>query len=215
MPIYFRTGTSFGQFVTHAAELERVLIDDELAVEGQRIARELALESTAEETWDEKTLYIIRRCHPVQPVPVSSLLKKDGQPAAGGQAVYAIVQATELQPLGTWFPEEAPPELAKMEGAVQKVLVNRYERDPAARQMCIEANGVRCAVCDMSFEERYGERGKGYIHVHHRTPLADLDGPKAFDPKVDLVPICPNCHAMIHRGSTTLSIEELKDLLTS
>ena len=34
-----------------------------------------------------------------------------------------------------------------------------------------------------------------------------------LDPEKDLVPVCPNCHAMLHRSERVLTIEELKGRL--
>jgi 5-methylcytosine-specific restriction protein A len=64
-------------------------------------------------------------------------------------------------------------------------------------------------VCSFDFRKTYGELGDGYIHVHHRTDLSKRDGEYEVDPIRDLVPLCPNCHAMIHRRSTSISVEEL------
>ncbi|MEW5967974.1 MAG: HNH endonuclease [Pseudomonadota bacterium] len=47
------------------------------------------------------------------------------------------------------------------------------------------------------------------MHVHHLKPLALTDGAYELDPIADLRPVCPNCHAMLHRGENVLSIEEL------
>lgn len=60
----------------------------------------------------------------------------------------------------------------------------------------------------------YGEVGKGFIHVHHIVPLHELGGTYKVDYKKDLVPVCPNCHAMLHKKSnnTFLSIEKLKEV---
>jgi 5-methylcytosine-specific restriction enzyme A len=57
------------------------------------------------------------------------------------------------------------------EGALTQVEVNRYERDPRARNACLQHWGCRCAVCDFSFEEIYGSLGRDYIHVHHLREL--------------------------------------------
>lgn len=70
--------------------------------------------------------------------------------------------------------------------------------------------GYRCAVCGFDFYETYGEIGKDFIHIHHLKPLADLGGEKevAVD---DLRPVCPNCHAMLHRKKKGVySISELR-----
>lgn len=101
------------------------------------------------------------------------------------------------------------------EGAVRRVVVNRYERDPKARKKCIEYHGARCAVCRFDFEMRYGEIGKGYIHVHHLRPLGRLKSSYRLNPLRDLVPVCPNCHAMLHRRSPPYDIEQLRGHLRS
>ncbi|MDE2677223.1 MAG: HNH endonuclease [Gemmatimonadota bacterium] len=99
------------------------------------------------------------------------------------------------------------------EGDVQRVTVNRYERDPKARARCIDHHGLRCAVCDLSFEERYGDPGKGFIHVHHKRPLHRRRASKSVDPKTDLIPVCPNCHAMLHRHDPPYDVEQLRGML--
>ncbi|NDJ12862.1 MAG: hypothetical protein EBY17_16960 [Acidobacteriia bacterium] len=91
------------------------------------------------------------------------------------------------------------------EGAQAKVLATRYERDPRARRACVSHYGTNCSVCDMSFGERYGERFSGIIHVHHVMPLSSTSK-RLVDPIVDLRPVCPNCHAVIHRENPPLSI---------
>lgn len=100
------------------------------------------------------------------------------------------------------------------EGDRTTVKVNRYERDPRARASCLAANGYRCAACDIDFEEAYGSLGRGFIHVHHVRGLAGSGEDHAVDPVVDLVPLCPNCHAMVHRGcSQARSIPDLRKVL--
>jgi hypothetical protein len=55
--------------------------------------------------------------------------------------------------------------------------------------------------------------GRGFIHVHHLQPLSEAGGGETTDPEKDLVPVCPNCHYMLHRGDNLLSPEELRELL--
>ena len=111
----------------------------------------------------------------------------------------------------TIYPDEATVEYDEGEKSV--VSVNRYERSPVARQKCIEAHGIKCKGCGIDFEEIYGERGAGFIHVHHVVSVASKSGPYKVDPVKDLIPVCPNCHAMIHRRTPYLSLEKLRELL--
>lgn len=106
------------------------------------------------------------------------------------------------------LPEEVPATLS--EGAKKTVLVNSYERNPAARSACIKEYGVACSVCGFDFEEFYGERGQGFIHVHHLVAIADIGQEYEVDPINDLRPVCPNCHAMLHRKGH-ISIEQLRN----
>ena len=99
------------------------------------------------------------------------------------------------------------------EGAVQRVTVNRYERDRAARQACIKYHGTRCSVCELALEDRYGSAGKGLIHVHHIRPISEIGPDYRVDPVEDLRPICPNCHAIVHRGSPMYSLETVREML--
>ena len=99
-----------------------------------------------------------------------------------------------------------------LRGATRRVTVNAYERDGRARLACIEKHGLDCSVCEMNFAVAYGEIGKDYIHVHHIKPLHTLGADYTVDPETDLIPVCPNCHAMLHRPRNVLSIEDLKAL---
>ncbi len=107
------------------------------------------------------------------------------------------------------MPEELDGEVF-VEGAAKMVNVNAYERNVAARAKCVEHHGYACAVCSFDFESTYGDLGKRYIHVHHVVPLAEMGGEYVVDPVKDLVPVCPNCHAMIHATRPCLSVEQLR-----
>ena len=101
------------------------------------------------------------------------------------------------------------------EGVKRQVTVNSYERDHKARLQCIKIHGTACSVCGIDFEKMYGELGKGFIHVHHVVPIHTIGQGYKVDPETDLVPVCPNCHAMLHRGMNgeARSIDELKSLI--
>ena len=96
-----------------------------------------------------------------------------------------------------------------------QVLVNRYERDPSKRALCIDHFGYACQICGFSFTSRYGDVGKDFCHVHHIEPLGEAGGEGDIDPTKDLIPVCANCHAMLHRKSPALKPGDLKELLKS
>lgn len=105
------------------------------------------------------------------------------------------------------------------EGCLRQVNLTRHERNPLLRQRCIRHYGPVCQVCGINFEARYGTIGRGFIEVHHLAPLAATDGEHALDPVSGLVPLCSNCHSMIHRGGTDalhpLTLEALRTLYRS
>ena len=110
------------------------------------------------------------------------------------------------------FADEVPQVDGYLEGAVTTVLVNSFERNARAREACLRRYGYRCAVCEFDFGEAFGALGKGFIHVRHLREIATIRAEYEIDPINDLRPICPNCHAMLHRRSPPLEIEELKRL---
>jgi hypothetical protein len=100
------------------------------------------------------------------------------------------------------------------EGSTTRVPVNRFERDRRARDACVLQQGSRCAACGMAFGERYGSEVEGFIHVHHLVPLAEIRDGYSPNPVRDLVPVCPNCHAVIHAGGGTIrSVEQVREML--
>ena len=99
------------------------------------------------------------------------------------------------------------------EGTKKQVIVNAYERNPKARQECIDKYGYNCIICGFNFEKAYGGIGKKFIHVHHIKPLSEIKEEYKVDPIEDLRPVCPNCHAMLHRKKEAYKIEEIRSLL--
>lgn len=99
------------------------------------------------------------------------------------------------------------------EGAPITITVNQYERKPENRTKAINYHGLNCYVCDFNFERVYGDLGMGYIHIHHTIPLHTIKNQYKVDIKKDLVPVCPNCHAMLHRAKPALTIKELQAIL--
>lgn len=107
------------------------------------------------------------------------------------------------------FPDEIDPE-ELVEGAGRQVTVNAYERNSEARQACLNHYGLGCAVCGFDFRSVYGDIGDGFIHVHHLVELSSIRRKYVVDPVKDLRPVCPNCHAMLHRQRPPLTIEALR-----
>ncbi len=105
---------------------------------------------------------------------------------------------------------EQPP---RPEGGVCYFYSKQYERDAENRRRAIEIHGTVCCICKFDFELHYGSRGMGFIEIHHTKPLSSLSAKIVVDPHNDLVPVCSNCHRMIHRRKDdVLSIAQMENI---
>ena len=114
-------------------------------------------------------------------------------------AAKKSAKKAEPAPVPDVLGEEEPSPTDLSEGALTQVSQTKHERNRTLRQLCLKHFGATCQACGMEFETVYGEIGKGYIEVHHLSPISQTGGEHPVDPKTDLVPLCANCHAMIHR----------------
>ena len=121
----------------------------------------------------------------------------------------------DIENLTPLLAEEVAAAGSYVEGATHEVKINAYERNPLARRACLAHHGCSCVVCGFSFEKAFGIAAKGFIHVHHLVPLSEIGTAYEIDPIKELRPVCPNCHAVIHLGGSTRTIEEVRDLLAS
>ncbi len=99
------------------------------------------------------------------------------------------------------------------EGGINRVEINKYERNPVNRELCLAANGYKCRICGFDFEKVYGAIGHNFIHVHHIAPVSEHKEEYLIDPVNDLIPVCPNCHAMLHRSDPPLKPDSLKAII--
>lgn len=100
------------------------------------------------------------------------------------------------------------------EGRILTLLHMERERNPKVvrrkkEKVLKELGRLACEVCGFDFAEVYGERGVGFSECHHLVPLAQLTMDQSTRLS-DLAIVCANCHRMLHRGPSLLSIEELQ-----
>ncbi|MDD3775738.1 MAG: HNH endonuclease [Sulfurovaceae bacterium] len=105
------------------------------------------------------------------------------------------------------------------EGKKKVVKTAVYERSDKLRKKAIDhytdGGRIKCKVCCFDFEDFYGDHGKGFIEIHHQKPVfmfADEDLEQKIEDAIEnVMPVCPNCHRMIHRTrNNPLSFEEIK-----
>lgn len=151
---------------------------------------------------DKQTMRGVRELDPDSAVKLDHVLAC----AASQPPTHEDVVASDLDSLRE--------EEENFEGSKKKRFTNYYERDKKLRAAAVEHHGVICKVCGFDFGEAYGERGKGYIEVHHLRPISTLDGKTKVDPERDMTVLCSNCHRMVHRRKNqVLTPEELKGTL--
>lgn len=82
-----------------------------------------------------------------------------------------------------------------------------------AKAKCMAESGtLACEVCGFDFLATYGSLGEGFIEAHHTVPVSKLN--HKFKTKIgDLAMVCSNCHRMLHRQKSTLSIKKLLSIL--
>ncbi|WP_312182955.1 HNH endonuclease [Arthrobacter sp.] len=85
--------------------------------------------------------------------------------------------------------------------ALRWSLASRYENDPDANRICLVHNGPACSACGFDFVAAFGSAGANLMQAHHIVPPGQVLDGYDLDPVADLVPLCPNCHAMAHAGA--------------
>ncbi|MBF4993463.1 restriction endonuclease [Arthrobacter gandavensis] len=144
----------------------------------------------------------------------------DARPEPGGAVLLTQFAGEELR--RTWSRHGAVESCAGLlpgslpQHAVRWSLTNRWENDADARRVCLAHHGPSCSACGFDPEAVFGPDGAGVLQVHHIVPPSLLQQTYALDPVTDLVPLCPTCHAVSHRGfPDPFTPAELRRLLAS
>jgi len=99
-----------------------------------------------------------------------------------------------------------------MEGQLKLALVRRRERNPRNKMLALKIHGSSCKVCDRDHAKNFGF-DTSLVEVHHCQPLSLGNTSRPYNPKTDLVPLCPTCHRAAHRRRPfPYSVEELRKM---
>lgn len=143
----------------------------------------------------------------------------DGTMQIDGKAVSADTEesATELLStivsiFGFMAGEEENQEFLEFreEGAVKQVWVRKYERSRFNRNLAIQIHGTTCFGCQFNFEKFYGAVGEGIVEIHHLEPVHLMEKVRIVDPRTELVPLCSNCHTLVHKIDPPYTMSELQ-----
>lgn len=189
------------EWASAVAEVDSQDVQLTLTVNGEMLDDLL---SVPDGLWRTFTIECWSRSQVRSAFDIEQSLVKVGAPALALALSGLIEQEDEVQ-----LPSFEP----LPEGAATTVRVNRYERSPINRLRCISHYGSSCWVCGFDFGERYGSPAVGFIEVHHRVPVSEMGGEYRVDPIRDLVPLCSNCHSVIHRRTPPYHPAELRELL--
>ncbi len=95
------------------------------------------------------------------------------------------------------------------EGKIMSRNIQTRERSSRLREIALEYfsrnNMIYCDCCGFNFPIYYGSSyGKDCIEIHHIKPIFQYQG-DSFKQVVDnalqnLLPVCPNCHRVIHKN---------------
>jgi len=99
------------------------------------------------------------------------------------------------------------------EGRSRTRIQTYYERNPRLRAEALRRHGTQCAACGFDFSDMYGRHGEGYIEIHHLRPVSSYAGDVTVNPETDLIPLCSNCHRMIHRKGEVLTLDDLRNII--
>jgi 5-methylcytosine-specific restriction protein A len=102
-----------------------------------------------------------------------------------------------------------------LEGKSYLVKSTRYERNPLNRELCIALKGCYCSICGFDFQAYYGVIGRGFIEVHHIEPISAMGEERKINPKEDLLPVCSNCHSILHRRNPPYYPDDIIKLISN
>jgi len=130
--------------------------------------------------------------------------------------IAAVLGRPAVQASDDAFPSVLDPvELtyASLEGRKQLREHIARERDSELiRRFKKSLKTFECSVCGFDFEKVYGEIGRGFVEGHHLDALGLREGNEETSVE-RVVPVCSNCHRMLHRRSPPYTPDELSNLM--
>lgn len=141
-------------------------------------------------------------------LPVDTMTEADWQPVAAELVLPLLAMLVAM--LGV---EDVDADLSAAEGAASEQRSLRYERKKINRDICLQIRGRKCLCCERSLEQEYGPVASDLLEVHHTVPASQMGQRYKVNPVTDLIPVCPNCHRVLHRTDPPMPVEELRSIL--
>lgn len=164
--------------------------------------------------WPKRFSNILEECLPNNRSPGAYGLGMRLSKLNGNATRFDVQLIEEVRVTSDAQDTDDHPHQGSTEGRKRSYYGTRYERDPRNRKRALEIHGCVCRACGFDFGNFYGQRGVGYIEIHHTKPLVEESSEIYVDPQNDLIPLCANCHRIVHRfRDDVLSLDELKKLI--
>lgn len=80
------------------------------------------------------------------------------------------------------------------------------------KKECIEYYGAICDICGFDFGYTYGEAYEGCIEVHN-VHGAEEEITENTHPTQDLIPVCCNCHHVMHSQVPPISVDQMRKMV--
>ena len=109
--------------------------------------------------------------------------------------------------------EEIEDEEGEEEGNLNQFVITKKERSPRNRLLCLSIHGEICSVCGLDPTSIYGAELGKILEVHHIEPLSEIEKARVYNPRTDLIPLCPNCHRAIHKRKPAYKPKEIKNII--
>jgi hypothetical protein len=103
--------------------------------------------------------------------------------------------------------------------AEQKTHTRSAKLRDAAFKKYSKDGTIACLACGFDFGEFYGPLGKAFMEIHHIKPIfsyGEAGLTQTIKEALDnVVPLCSNCHRMIHRKrGQMLSLDQLRQIIS-
>lgn len=81
------------------------------------------------------------------------------------------------------------------------------------KKECLDYYGAICDICGFDYGYTYGESYEHYIGVHNVTGVEGDEILPDTDPIKDIIPICHNCHHIIHSKTPPIPVDKMRKMI--
>ncbi|ONI41703.1 hypothetical protein AN640_07780 [Candidatus Epulonipiscium fishelsonii] len=94
----------------------------------------------------------------------------------------------------------------------EKVEIEKIKIWEDLKTVCLDYYGAICEVCGIDYGYTYGNQFERYIDIHNLKSTHKEDDNLDINPEEDLVPVCHNCHFIMHTKQPCYTIDEMKKI---